>query len=315
MKINRFFIIAILGFTSLRVFAQKEMPLYDGLIPNSKPDTTSEKIGRWGTDNYYLINVTKPTLTIYLPEADEATGTAVVICPGGGYSVIAIENEGYQIAKAFQKMGIAAFVLKYRLPSDKTMDDKSIGPLQDAERAIQIVKSNAKNWNIDTAKVGIAGFSAGGHLAASLGTHFRHNYIANKQVISFKPAFMILGYPVISFTDTLAHKGSRDNLIGKNPSEKMIREYSNEMQVTHETPPAFIFQAEDDHMVKVENSITFFQALHRNGVNAELIIYPRGDHGFGLNNPTITSKWMDECQKWLLSNGWVTKCEPKKCKN
>lgn len=315
MKINPFFILAIFVFTGLQAFAQKEMPLYDGPIPNAKPDTISEKIGRWGIDNYYLMNVSKPTLTVYLPKADEATGTAVIICPGGGYSVIAIENEGYKIAEAFQKMGIAAFVLKYRLPSDRTMGDKSIGPLQDAERAIQIVKSNAKKWNIDTAKVGIAGFSAGGHLAASLGTHFRHNYIANKQTINFKPAFMILGYPVISFTDSLTHKGSRDNLIGKNPSEKMIREYSNEMQVTHETPPAFIFQAEDDRTVKVENSIIFFQALHRNGVNAELMIYPRGGHGFGLNNPTITSMWTDECQKWLLSNGWLTKYECKKCKD
>ena len=282
MKINSFFIITILAFQSLHVFAQKEMPLYDGPIPNSKPATVSEKIGRWGNDNFYLMNVSKPTLTVYLPKADEATGTAVIICPGGGYSVVAIEHEEYQIAKAFQKMGVAAFVLKYRLPSDQTMKDKSIGPLQDAERAIQIVKTNAKQWNIDTARVGIAGFSAGGHLAASVGTHFQHDYIANKEGISFRPAFMILGYPVISFTDSLTHKGSRDNLIGKNPSEKMIREYSNEMQVTYETPPAFIFQAENDHTVKVENSIIFFQALHRNGVNAELLIYPEGGHGFGL---------------------------------
>ncbi|MGZ3762249.1 MAG: alpha/beta hydrolase [Mucilaginibacter sp.] len=315
MKINQFFTLLIFIFTSLRVFAQKEILLYDGIIPNAKTDTVSEKTGRWGIDNYYLTNVSKPTLTVYLPKVDNATGTAVIICPGGGYSVIAIENEGYQIASVFQKMGVAAFVLKYRVPSDQTMEDKSIGPLQDAEKAMQIVKSNAKKWNIDTAKIGIAGFSAGGHLAASLGTHFSHNYIANKEGINFKPAFMILGYPVISFTNALTHNGSRDNLIGKNPSEKMIREYSNEMQVTRETPPAFIFQAEDDRTVKVENSIVFFQALHQNGVNAELIIYPRGGHGFGLNNPTITSKWMDECQKWLLSNGWLTKYEDKKIKN
>jgi len=312
VKISPFFVFAIFVFTSSRAFAQKEMPLYDGVIPNSRPDTVSEKIGSWGIDNYYLMNVSKPTLTAFLPKADEATGTAVIICPGGGYSVVAIENEGYQIARAFQNIGVAAFVLKYRLPSDQTMDDKSIGPLQDAQRAIQVVKNNAKKWNIDTAKVGVAGFSAGGHLAASLGTHFRHNYIANQEGINFKPAFMILGYPVISFTKTLAHNGSRDNLIGKNPSEKMIREYSNEMQVTHETPPAFIFQAEDDHTVTVDNSIAFFQALHQNGVNAELIIYPKGGHGFGLNNPTITSKWMDECQKWLLSNGWLSKYAYKK---
>ncbi|MEP6596671.1 MAG: alpha/beta hydrolase [Ginsengibacter sp.] len=209
------------------------------------------------------------------------------------------------MAEAFQKMGVAAFVLKYRLPSDQSMQDKSIRPLQDAQRAIQLVKTNAKQWNIDTAKVGIAGFSAGGHLAASAGTHFQHNYIINKEGISLRPAFMVLGYPVISFTDSLTHMGSRNNLIGKNPSAEMIKEYSNELQVTSETPPAFIFQAEDDGTVKVENSIIFYRALHNIGVEAELLLYPKGGHGFGLNNTTTTSKWMDECQKWMLSNGWL----------
>ncbi len=307
MKINSFVMIAVLACLSLNVFAQKEMPLFDGPIPNSKPDTVSEKRGDWGQGHFYLKDITHPTLTAFLPAPGKSVGTAVVICPGGGYSVVAIGHEGYEIAKAFQKMGIAAFVLKYRLPSDQSMIDKSIGPLQDAQRAIQIVKANANKWHIDTSRVGIAGFSAGGHLAASVGTHFQHDYISNNEGISFRPAFMILGYPVISFTDSLTHKGSRDNLIGKNPSEKMINEYSNEMQVTPETPPAFIFQAENDGTVKIENSIIFFQALHKNGVSAELLIYPKGGHGFGLNNSTTTSKWIDECQKWMISNGWLKK--------
>ncbi len=305
MKINSLAIIAFLFFLSATAFAQKEMPLYDGPIPNSKPDTVTEKRGEWGQGHFYLKDITHPTLTAFLPQPGKSVGTAVIICPGGGYTVVAMGHEGYEIAEAFQKMGVAAFVLKYRLPSDQSMQDKSIGPLQDAQRAIQLVKTNAKQWNIDTAKVGIAGFSAGGHLAASAGTHFRHDYITNKEGISLRPAFMVLGYPVISFTDTLTHLGSRNNLIGKNPSEEMIKEYSNELQVTPQTPPAFIFQAEDDGTVKVENSIVFYQALHNKGVEAKLLLYPKGGHGFGLNNATTTSKWMDECQKWMLSNGWL----------
>ncbi|MGF7232386.1 alpha/beta hydrolase [Arachidicoccus sp.] len=307
MKIESLSVIVLLLFLSLHVRAQREIPLYNGHIPNSKKDTVSEKMGTWGNDNYYLTNIKNPTLTIYLPKPNNATGTAIVICPGGGYGAVAINHEGYQIAEAFQKMGVAAFVLKYRLPSDLSMINKSIGPLQDAQRAIQLVKENAKEWHIDTARVGIAGFSAGGHLAACIGTHFQHNYIVNKNGISFRPTFMVLGYPVISFTDSLTHRGSRDNLIGKNPSEKLIREFSNELQVTSNTPPAFIFQAENDATVEVENSIIFFQALHKHGVNAELLIYPKGSHGFGLNNPTTSSKWINECQKWMMSNGWLKK--------
>lgn len=306
MKLESISFLIVSFFLSLSLPAQNVIPLYRCHIPNSKKDTISEAKGSWGDSNYYLENVTYPTLTAYLPKAENANGAAVIICPGGGYSVLAIYHEGYKIAEAFQKIGVAAFVLKYRLPSDLSMINKSIGPLQDAQRAIQIVKENAKDWHIDTSRVGIAGFSAGGHLASIVGTHFQHDYIVNKEHISFRPAFMILGYPVISFTDSLTHIGSRDYLIGKHPSKKMIREFSNEMQVTPNTPPTFIFQAENDETVKVENSIIFYQALIKNRVNAELLIYPKGGHGFGLNNSTTTSKWMDECQKWMLSNGWLT---------
>lgn len=307
MNINFFLVTIFFVSVSLNVFAQKEMPLYGGAIPNSKTDTVKEQRGDWGKENYYYKNITQPTLTAFLPDTDKSTGTSVIICPGGGYIVVAITHEGFQIAEAFQKMGVAAFVLRYRLPSDQTMVDKNVGPLQDAQRAIQIVKTNAKQWNLDTAKVGIIGFSAGGHLASSVGTHFQRDYISNKQGISFRPAFMILGYPVISFADSLTHMGSRNNLIGKNPSPEKIKEYSNELQVTANTPPTFIFQAENDATVKVENSLIFYQALRKNKVQAEMLIYPKGGHGFGLNNSTTTSKWMDECQKWMLSNGWLSK--------
>ncbi|MGY3053734.1 acetyl esterase/lipase [Pedobacter sp. UYEF25] len=305
MKPYFFSLVILLSFLSLTSFAQQEIPLYEGAIPNSKPDTVTEKRGSWGGENYFLKHITKPTLIAFLPTSTNANGTEVVICPGGGYEVLAINNEGFEIAKAFQQMGIAAFVLKYRMPSDESMIDKNIGPLQDAQRAIQLIKINAKKWGVDTAKVGIAGFSAGGHLAATVGTHFQRSYILNAKKISFKPAFMILGYPVISFTDSLTHMGSRNNLIGKNPSATTINEYSNEMQVTKNTPPTFLVQADDDDVVKVENSIYFYLALHSKGVPAEMLLYPKGGHGYGLNNHTTTSKWMDECKKWLLSNGFI----------
>ena len=290
---------------SIQVFGQEEMPLYPGKIPNSKTNADLEKVDPRNGINTFISNTSLPTLRSYLPKPGTETGTAVIICPGGGYSGVAIVKEGYKVAEEFQKMGVAAFVLKYRTPTDVSMLDKTIGPMQDAQRAIQIVKTNAKKWQIDTARVGIVGFSAGGHLAAFIGTHFQHSYIENKEGISFRPAFMVLGYPVISFTDSLTHMGSRNNLLGKNPSAEKIKEYSNELNVTSKTPPAFIVQAGDDGAVKVENSIAFYQALHKNGVEAELLLYPKGGHGFGLNNGTTTSKWMAECQKWMLSNGWL----------
>lgn len=286
---------------------EQVVSLYEDPIPNTKPNNVKEKEGTWGKGHSYLENITQPSLTAFLPNPGQATGTAVIICPGGGYRVVAMGHEGYEVAEAFQKMGVAAFVLKYRLPSNETMQDKSIGPLQDAQRAIQLIKSKAKQWNIDTTKVGIAGFSAGGHLASSVGTHFQHDYIENKQNISFRPAFMVLGYPVISFKDSLTHVGSRNNLIGENPSEEKIKEYSNELQVTDKTPPTFIFQAENDGTVKVENSLIFYAALHKHGVPAELLLYPKGGHGFGLYNTTTPSRWIEECQKWMWANGWLTK--------
>lgn len=292
---------------SIQVFGQQEMPLYSGSIPNSKTNANLDKVDPRNGIDMFISGTSVPTLRSYLPKPGTETGTAVVICPGGGYSGVAIVKEGYKVAEEFQKMGVAAFVLKYRMPSDVTMEDKTIGPMQDAQRAIQIVKTNAKKWQIDTARVGIVGFSAGGHLAAFIGTHFQHSYIENKAGFSFRPAFMVLGYPVISFTDSLTHMGSRNNLLGKNPSSEKIKEYSNELNVTPETPPAFIVQAGDDNAVKVENSIAFYQALHKNDVEAELLLYPKGGHGFGLNNSTTTSKWIEECQKWMMSNGWLKK--------
>ena len=198
--------------------AQKEIPLYSGAIPNSqKPPTPLDttRITNVGTNKIEILNgVVTPTLTIFLPNPAKATGSAVIICPGGGYSVLAMSHEGYDVARRLNEEGVAAFVLKYRLPKGGIMINKKIGPLQDAQRAIQLVRENAKQWNLNSNKIGIMGSSAGGHLASTAGTHFDKPVIENPNHISLRPDFMILNYPVISFSDSLTHQGSRQNLIG-----------------------------------------------------------------------------------------------------
>lgn len=300
-------LLSLLIFSCLMVGAQETIPLYKENIPNSKPspdqeynDTTQEGI--------VVVNkVSRPTLTVFLPEKEKANGTAVIICPGGGYHVVAIKHEGYDVAKQFNKIGIAVFVLKYRLPDAMLMIDKETGPLQDAQRAIQFVRENAKRWNINKNKVGIMGFSAGGHLAAMAGTHFSKSYISNPANTSLRPDFMLLIYPVISFTDSIGHIGSRDNLIGQNPSPEKIKDYSNELNVTSKTPPSFLVHAKDDDVVNVRNSLAFASALSAHHVKSEVFLYEKGGHGFGLNNPTSNIKWMDKVKTWMQENGWLNK--------
>jgi len=284
---------------------QQEIPLYNGAIPNSKsaPDReTSEPNNKWS-----LSLVSHPTLKIFLPPKEKATGMAVIVVPGGGYTHLAMWHEGVEIAQKLNEQGIAAFVLKYRLPSDETMIKKEIGPLQDAQRAIQLVRQNAAQWGVDTSRVGIIGFSAGGHLTSTAGTHFTKAYIDNPGNISLRPDFMILMYPVISFYDSIAHRGSRESLIGKTPTPEMTREYSNEFQVTPATPPTFLISAGDDQTVLVANSLHFYEALQHNGVPAEMHIYPHGGHGFGLHNNSTRDLWFDRLMTWLGDNGWLKK--------
>jgi acetyl esterase/lipase len=288
--------------------AQQIIPLYGDTIPNSRPGK-DEEVSEPGKEPGHtsLSKVSRPTLTIFLPAKGMANGTAVVICPGGGYSHLAIDHEGFEVAKRLNELGIAAFVLKYRLPNDATMIDKTIGPLQDAQRAIQLVRQKAVAWEVNPGRIGIMGFSAGGHLASTTGTHFIKSLIDNKENISLRPDFMILLYPVISFSDSIGHLGSRLNLLGPKASAGKIAEYSNELQVTPRTPPCFLVQAGDDHTVPVQNSLVFYEALHRNGVEAEIHIYPKGGHGFGLHNTTTKDQWFDRLQNWLDENGWLKK--------
>jgi acetyl esterase/lipase len=292
-------------FVSMTSFAQT-IDLYPGEIPNSKPSTNEETTEQ--SDGIPIVsNITKPTLTIFLAPRETANGTAVIIFPGGGYWVNAIGHEGMDVAKQFNAMGVTAFVVKYRIPNDVTMEKKEIGPLQDAQQAIKMVRHGATAWNLNPNKIGIMGFSAGGHLASTAGTHFNKSFIPDNEKVNLRPNFMILIYPVISFQDSIAHLGSRDQLIGKHPSKDQINYFSNELQITKDTPPTFLVHASDDDAVKVENSLVFYQHLVKNKVPAELHIYEKGRHGFGLINKTTPELWMDRCKNWMTANGWMKK--------
>ncbi|MFT3902638.1 MAG: alpha/beta hydrolase [Niabella sp.] len=297
---KRCFILLFLLF-SLNAFAQKEIPLYEKQIPNSLPADNIEKYVRrdYGAD--WINDVSVPTLTFYPVTGAPSPVPAVLICPGGGYGGLSIIKEGTDIAREFNRYGIAAFVLKYRLPADRIMKDKSTGPLQDAQQALMLIRKNAEKWKVDPKAVGIAGFSAEGYLASTAGTHF-HKPVIDTKGINVRPDFMVLAYPVISFMDSLTHWGSRENLIGKDASKEQVALYSNELQVTKDAPPAFIVHAGDDKVVKVENATSFYLALNAKGVFSNMLLYPRGGHGFGLNNGTTSDKWMEHCIVWLTEN-------------
>ena len=271
-----------------------------GAITSYKTNKVIEPTGAGCIDSIY-----NPELDVFLPKLGNGNGTAVLICPGGGYRVVCMRKEGYDIAEWMAAQGITVFVLKYRLPSDSIMKDKTIGPLQDAQRAMRLIRQNAVKWNIDTARVGVMGFSAGGHLASTLSTHFNEKVYEKAGEESARPAFSILIYPVISFDEKITHMGSRVNLIGNNPSPEKIEHYSNELQVTKETPPAFLVHATDDKVVPVQNSLRYYEALEKNGVPAELHIYQRGAHGFALGREGTEKGWPEACLNWMRTWGWL----------
>jgi acetyl esterase/lipase len=283
--------------------AQQIIDLYPTSIPNSKPYPLKEIRTVKDGSVTWIKEVSKPTLTLYLPKQGIATGAAVIICPGGGYSGESYLKEGTIIAEALSRKGISAFILKYRLPNDLIMVDKTIGPLQDAQQAIKIVRQHAKEWQLDTTKIGIMGFSAGGHLASTAGTHYDKSYIANDENINLRPSFMVLVYPVISMQDDLTHNGSRKNLLGEPASKENIQLFSNELHVSSDTPPTWITHAGDDTVVSVENSIHFYQALIQNKVPVEMHLYPSGNHGFVLDQPT--DEWMQPLFLWMKKGGII----------
>ncbi len=294
---GRLFVVLLFMLFSVFVQAQEIITLYPSDIPNSKSTAIKES----GIGMYK--DVTVPTLEYFKPNAEKASGTAVIIVPGGGYSVVVYDGEGVSTAKALAEKGIAAFVLKYRLPNDAIMMDKKIGPFQDAQQAIKLVRDHAEKWGLNKNKIGIMGFSAGGHLASTAATHFGKWYIENKANTSLRPDFQILVYPVISMTAALTHAGSRDNLLGKNPSREDVDLFSNELQVQSDTPPAYLTHTADDKVVDVDNSIVYFEKLRHHKVPVEMHIYPKGDHGFIFKHPG----WMEQLFRWLESNDWLKK--------
>lgn len=249
--------------------------------------------------------VTTPILNVFIPKEIKSNQTAVLIFPGGGYAHLSMEKEGSNVAEWLNSLGIIAFVVKYRLPSDQIMKNKSIGPLQDAQEAIRFVRSNAAKWNIDPNKIGTIGFSAGGHLASTLATHFNDNVYESKLNSSARPDFSILIYPVISMDSNITHKGSQTNLLGKEPSQILIDNFSNDKKITSQTPPTFLVHASDDSAVLPENSINYYLALKKNNVSAELHIYEKGGHGFGLGVQDTSQFWINDCKEWLKANHYI----------
>ncbi|MEM6318039.1 MAG: family 16 glycoside hydrolase [Bacteroidota bacterium] len=299
----KFFLSIILcsGLFAITLSAQNHLlPLWENNIPNFQKTDETEI-----TQSSNIIRISKvqnPTIEVYLPAKASATGQAVVICPGGGYHILAYDWEGTDVAKFLNSQGIAGIVLKYRLPTSKSQIEPYKSPLLDAKRAMRLVRHHAKDWNIDPNQVGIMGFSAGGHLASTLGTHFDYGVqdaAGPIDRLSSRPDFMALVYPVISFTDKF-HSGSKKALIGDNPSEEMVRYYSNELQIGYDAPPTFLIHAGDDKGVPVENSLAFYQALKDKNVPAELHVYPEGGHGFGLAvGQGYLQTWTDRLSDWL----------------
>jgi acetyl esterase/lipase len=299
MKIN--VLIVVLVLVCAPAFAQDTIiPLWNKKIPNQLKSTEVEK---QDTENIlWITNVQNPTIEVYLPAKRNRNGQAVVIFPGGGYQGLAYDWEGTDMAKMLNSHGIAGVVVKYRLPVSKSLIEKKYVPLQDAQRAIRLVRRNSQKFGIDSKKIGIMGFSAGGHLASTLGTHFDKKVYKPQDDIdslSARPDFMALIYPVISFGE-FTHKGSKGSLLGDNPTQEQIEEFSNEKQVTAQTPPTFLVHSVDDGAVPVENSVLFFQALKAHNVPVDMHIYQEGGHGYSLalNNPKL-SQWVYNLVDWL----------------
>jgi acetyl esterase/lipase len=287
--------------TFSNVNAQGDTQLYADKIPNYKqaPNLVSSAVSDGITR---ISNVSIPTYTLFLaPNPSNTPRPFVVICPGGAYRILASTHEGTDIAKKFNEIGVSALVLYYRMPSDANQPNKEYAPLQDAQQAIKLARKHAQEWKVDPNKVGIMGFSAGGHLASTAATHYTKDYSGSNEQINLRPDFQILLYPVISFRDH-AHVGSRQSLLGMNPSEELLHLFSNEEQVTAQTPPAFIVHAADDKAVPVKNSLLYIEKLTGLNVLVDYIQYAKGGHGFGLNNKTTPDRWFDDLAIWFTAN-------------
>ncbi|WP_233267376.1 alpha/beta hydrolase [Paraglaciecola sp. L3A3] len=274
----------------------EKVKLYSFDIPGTKKAIDAERVESQDDTGCFVVDVSQPQLTAYWPEDNLRNGTAVVICPGGGYRGLSVDKEGHAIAVRLLSLGITAFVLKYRMPSDDTMHNRKYGPLQDVQQALYVVKSHALEWQLDIAKVGVMGFSAGGHVAASAAVHFNRPVMLSHNVDLIKPAFQILVYPVISMANEVKHTGSKSLLIGEEASDEHIAYFSCECQVTEDSPPAFIMHANDDLQVPVEHSLRYYRALMACQVPVQLVLLPAGGHGFGMYHDY---DWFQSLSMWL----------------
>jgi acetyl esterase/lipase len=279
--------------------AEPVIPLWPEGVPGLRADASAEKStdGRVG-------NIHQPTLTYYAAAAGKATGAAVIVCPGGGYGWLSIDKEGVEPAKWFNSLGVAAFVLRYRLA-----EYGHPAPLRDVLRAVRLVRSRAAEFGVKPDAIGVMGFSAGGHLAACAGTLYdapEGRTGVPLDVVSARPDFLLLIYPVITMKEPYTHAGSRRNLLGPSPAPELVDHLSTELQVTKNTPPAFLLTTFEDRTVPAENSVAFFEAMHHAGVPAELHAYEKGPHGIGLR-PGFgpTSDWPKLCEQWLRLHGWI----------
>lgn len=301
---KQFSLLILFVFVLMQAKSQQVIPLYNNNeIPGAKiPPVGFVEQSTTSTDgNIRVSKVTEPSLTLFLPKNPNAT--AVIICPGGGYSILSIKKEGYDVAQKFAEMGVTAFVLKYRLPNDTIMVDKSLAPLQDALQAIYLVRKNATLWNINPNKIGVMGFSAGGHLASSLSVHYNDAKIQNPENISLRPDFSVLIYPVISF-GPYAHAGSVKRLLGEQPTEAQKAYFSNELHINAQTPPTFLVHANNDMTVPAKNSLMYTEALVKNKVKVATHLYQSGGHGFGLNNKNTTENWFETLKNWMAQNNF-----------
>lgn len=283
-------------------YGQDTISLYNLRVPNYVKNNIEEFYEPLGDNNFHISLVDTPEMYVYKPEKkSEDVTSAVLICPGGGYKYLSFFHEGVEVAEWFAKRGVLAAILKSRLPDDRLMSHKEDVPLMDAKQAIGILRKQAKQLNIDPNRIGVMGFSAGGHLAASLSTHYGEGE---------RPDFSILIYPVISMKKGLTHMGSRIALLGENPDEALVEKYSNETQITPNTPPSFLIHASNDGAVPYENSLLYYQKLIDNGVKqSEMHIFPSGGHGFWMakGRKGTIAEWPDLMEAWLLANGWMVK--------
>ena len=311
-RIAGFVPVALIAMCTIHTaMAEQTLPLYDGAIPNSI-EVPDEEALRDPKEPYpFFLSISRPTITIHRA-AGQGVHPAIVILPGGSYRGVSIVKEGHDVARAFNAMGITALVVKYRTPSERHMTNRSLGALQDAQRAMWLARQRADEWGIDARRVGLLGFSAGGHLAATVATRFNQPVLREWQGANLRPDFLILMYPVINLGDDIAHATSREMLLGAQPSKADKALFSADLAVTADAPPTFLIHAADDAGVPVANSIRYFEALQSHGVAAQLYIYTAGGHGFGLNNATTTDRWIDRVQTWLIAHQWLPAAAPER---